>query len=113
MPVIWGIYRTDLVRQLGGVRGEYDGAHEWDLVLRLSEGGGRIHHIHKVLYHRRTLGQSAGEAAQKVLQAAVDRSSYPGTVVPYKSHFFRVRRQVQGNPLVRYCYSQCRHLCET
>ena len=107
-----GVYRTSLVREIGGFRSQYDGAQDWDLVLRLSEKTHRIHHIPKVLYHWRTLPTSAAsgaqakpwayKAAQNALQDAIDRSPYPGTVEPLsnKPGFFRVRRHIQNGPLV-------------
>ncbi|MEM7794682.1 MAG: glycosyltransferase family 2 protein, partial [Cyanobacteria bacterium P01_C01_bin.118] len=66
----------------------------------------------KVLYHWRTLPTSAAsgaqakpwayDAAQRALQAAVDRSAYAGTVesVPGQPGFFRVCRYLQIHPRV-------------
>ncbi|MEM9906593.1 MAG: glycosyltransferase family 2 protein, partial [Cyanobacteria bacterium P01_D01_bin.44] len=106
-----GVYRTQLVRQIGGFRSEYDGAQDWDLVLRIAEQTDRICHIPKVLYHWRTLPTSmasgdqakpwAYKSAQAALQDMLDRSPYPGWVEKAKKiGYFRVRRQIQGNPLV-------------
>ncbi len=107
-----GVYRTRLVRRLGGFRSDYDGAQNWDLILRLTEKTRRIHHIPKVLYHKRLSSSLsifgtqaipwANDAAQRALQDAVDRSNYPGTVKPYpkKPGFFIIRRHIQGNPRV-------------
>ncbi|MEM9165277.1 MAG: glycosyltransferase, partial [Cyanobacteria bacterium P01_F01_bin.4] len=105
------VYRTALVRQVGGFRSEYDGAQDWDLALRITEQTDRIHHIPKVLYHWRTIPASAAsgeqakpwayEAAKKALQDMLGRSPYPGWVEPGpKAGYFRVRRHIQGNPLV-------------
>ncbi|MEM8805750.1 MAG: glycosyltransferase family 2 protein [Cyanobacteria bacterium P01_G01_bin.38] len=105
------VYRVSLVRQLGGFRGEYDGAQDWDLALRVAAQTDRIHHIPKVLYHWRTLPTSmasgelakpwAYEAAQRSLQDMLNRSPYPGWVEPgAKTGYFRVRRHIQGTPLV-------------
>ncbi|MEM9165354.1 MAG: glycosyltransferase family 2 protein, partial [Cyanobacteria bacterium P01_F01_bin.4] len=105
------VYRTSLVRQLGGFRSEYDGAQDWDLALRVAAQTDRIHHIPKVLYHWRTLPTSmasgelakpwAYESAQKSLQDMLDRSPYPGWVeLGPKTGYFRVRRHIQGNPLM-------------
>lgn len=105
------VYRTELVRWLGGFRSEYDGAQDWDLALRVTEQTDRVHHIPKILYHWRTLPMSAASgaeakpwahrAAQRVLQDMLDRSPYPGWVEPGpKAGSFRVRRHIQGNPLV-------------
>jgi GT2 family glycosyltransferase len=49
------VYRADSLRAAGGWRAEFDGAHGYDLNLRVSEGAeaGAIHHIPRILYHRR------------------------------------------------------------
>jgi GT2 family glycosyltransferase len=54
-------YRRSLVREVGGLDLEYDGAQDWDLALRCSERTTRIGHVPKVLYHWRQLeGSTAG-----------------------------------------------------
>lgn len=54
-------YRADLVRQAGGLRHGYDGAHGYDLALRVVERlePARIVHLRRILYHRRL--PAAGE----------------------------------------------------
>ncbi|WP_170944056.1 glycosyltransferase family 2 protein [Leptolyngbya sp. BC1307] len=105
------VYRTSLVRKIKGFRSEYEGAQYWDLALRISEQTSQIHHVPKVLYHRRTLPSSlssgvdanlrASRAAQRALQDMLDRSPYPGWVEKgAKSGLFRVRRHIQRRPLV-------------
>ena len=71
-----GSFRTVL-------RPEFDGAQDYDLVLRASEKAGRIVHIPKVLYHWRTHSGStsenpeskryAFEAGKRAVQAHYDR----------------------------------------
>lgn len=106
-----GVYRTALVREIGGFRSEFDGAQDWDLVLRLTEVSDRIHHIPQVLYHWRitptsvTSGAEAKPwayvAAQGALEDMVQRSPYKGTVkaLPQQG-FYRVQRQLVESPLV-------------
>ena len=50
-----GVYRTKLVRQLGGLREGFEGAQDYDLALRCIEQiePGKIVHIPRVLYHWR------------------------------------------------------------
>ncbi len=61
-----GVYRTELVRTLNGFDSAYDGAQDYDLVLRLTEKTGKIHHIPKVLYHWRMIeGSTALNSDQK------------------------------------------------
>lgn len=106
-----GVYRTSLVRAVGGFRSEYDGAQDWDLMLRVVEKTPHIYHIAKILYHWRVTATSvtagaevkpwAYTAAQKALEAMTHRSPYPGYVEPLSEPgFFRVRRHLVEKPLV-------------
>lgn len=61
-----GTYRTAMVRDLGGFRPEFDGAQDYDLVLRIVERTDRIVHVPDVLYHWRLVpGSTATSAAAK------------------------------------------------
>ena len=54
--------RTRLVREIGGLDPQTDGAQDWDLFLRLCERTQNIAHIPKILYHwRDTGGSTAGD----------------------------------------------------
>ena len=55
-----GVYRTNLVRELGGIREGFDGSQDHDLALRIVEKSrrDRIAHIPYVLYHWRVFGES-------------------------------------------------------
>lgn len=77
------VVRTALMRDVGGMRGEYNGAQDYDLVLRCIERTRRIAHVPLVLYHWRTHDQStsgagrakpwAAEAGRRALRDAVQR----------------------------------------
>ncbi len=56
--------RRDLVNDLGRLRSEFDGAQDWDLVLRASEVVDRsqIVHIPHVLYHWRSHSESTSQS---------------------------------------------------
>lgn len=106
-----GVYRTALVRQIGGFRSEYDGAQDWDLVLRVTEQTQQIRHIPKVLYHWRLTPTSvtsgaeakpwAYAAARRALEAMVQRSPYPGEVEALpRDGFYRVKRYLRHQPMV-------------
>lgn len=106
-----GVYRTSLVRQVGGFRSDYDGAQDWDLMLRLTEQTTRIHHIPQILYHWRVTETSvtsgaeakpwAFTAAQRALTDMAQRSPYPGQAeTTSEAGFYRVRRQLVAQPLV-------------
>ena len=48
------VVKRALISEARGMRSEFDGAEDYDLALRLSKVAGRICHIPRVLYHRRT-----------------------------------------------------------
>jgi len=57
--------RKDLVVEVSGLRSEFDGAQDWDLVLRVSERVDRstIVHIPHVLYHWRSHPESTSQTS--------------------------------------------------
>lgn len=63
-----GAYRRSLVQQVGGFRAEFDGAEEYDLVLRCAGAteGDRIRHIARILYHRRRALKAGGIVESKL-----------------------------------------------
>lgn len=83
-----GVYRTSLVRALGGLRPQFDGAQDYDLVLRLCERTDSIYHIPEILYHWRVHPQStasgnaakpyAHTAAMNAIREAIARRGEPG-----------------------------------
>ena len=63
-----GVYRTDLVRRVGGFREGYEGSQDYDLALRCLEQSSpdRIVHLPFVLYHWRAIpGSTAVSIAEK------------------------------------------------
>jgi glycosyltransferase involved in cell wall biosynthesis len=62
-----GVYRTDLVRELGGFREGYEGAQDYDLALRCTEqlAAQQILHIPRVLYHWRSHPGSTAQAGSE------------------------------------------------
>lgn len=46
----FAILRTSVVKEAGGFRGEYNGAQDWDLFLRVTNITDRIYHIPTILY---------------------------------------------------------------
>ncbi|HME08758.1 MAG TPA: glycosyltransferase [Bryobacteraceae bacterium] len=60
------VARRSLLERVSGMRPEFDGSQDYDLILRLSEQTDRIRRIPRVLYHWRKHSQStAMEKAQK------------------------------------------------
>lgn len=104
--------KMELVRELGGLRSEYDGCQDWDFVLRVSEVARKICHIPKVLYHWRIIPQSiasglaakdyAIEASKKVRLDAAKRRGFEAEMkaVEQVPGYFRIQYAVKGEPLV-------------
>lgn len=60
------VLRTSLVRSTGGFRPGFEGAQDYDLILRVTEQARKITHIPEVLYHWRVVtGSTAGDANAK------------------------------------------------
>ncbi|WP_315072957.1 glycosyltransferase [uncultured Clostridium sp.] len=52
------VYKTDLIRQIGGFRSKFDFSQDYDLALRMSGTVKNVIHIERVLYYWRTLPTS-------------------------------------------------------
>lgn len=117
-----GVYRTSLVREIGGFRSEFDQAQDYDLVLRLTRRTRNIRHIPDILYHWRVTPEStAGGAdakptahlrAQAALRDHVKSLGGPGEVTDGPAAgFHRVRFAVRGEPKVTIAIpSACRKI---
>lgn len=105
------VVARELVDRVGGLHYGYDGAQDFDLVLRLTEKARKVHHIPKVLYHWRMVPSSTAatagakpytwEAGRRALTDALQRRDIDGRVDlgPYPNTY-HVRRTVKGSPLV-------------
>jgi glycosyltransferase involved in cell wall biosynthesis len=62
-----GVYRTDLVREIGGFREGYEGSQDYDLALRCIEqiDPHEIVHVPRVLYHWRSHPGSTAQAGSE------------------------------------------------
>ena len=105
------VVRKELVDEVGGFRSEFDGAQDYDLLLRLTEKTNRVAHIAEPLYHWRQSAQStsldtgakplAHMRGCKALSEALDRRGIEGEVLTANGpHFFRARRKIFGQPTV-------------
>lgn len=104
--------RALLAKAGGGERAEFDGAQDYDLVLRLTEHTAKIVHIPKVLYYwRGSSASTAGgmeakpyavAAGEQALDAHLARKGLAGKAqaLPGCPGAYRVRYQVAGEPLV-------------
>ena len=96
------VARRTLVERLSGMRSEFDGSQDYDLILRLSEHTDRIRRIPRVLYHWRKHPEStameemqkpgAGEAGRRALVEHLQRSGLRGrvqetSVCRYRIHY--------------------------
>ena len=110
-----GVYRTDLLRAVGGFREGFEGSQDYDLALRCVEQlrPHQIRHIPRILYHwRMAAGSLAGvvdakpyarEAARRALTEHVARIGAAATVepCPENNESHRVRFEIVGEaPLV-------------
>lgn len=108
----FSIFKKELMDKLGGERSKYDGAQDFDIILRMAETTDKILHIPKVLYHWRVHENStakaggeakpyAFEAGVLVVQDHIDRmglkgkASHGATLGTYKVDY-----EVIGNPKV-------------
>jgi GT2 family glycosyltransferase len=74
-----GVYRRDLVREIGGFRSEYNGSQDVDMILRLIERTDRIAHIPDVLYRWRVhAGSTAGNSHAKPYAYVAARNAIAG-----------------------------------
>ena len=60
------VVRRAIFEKLGGIRKGFDGAQDWDFILRVSENTtpDKIRHIPKILYHWRAIDGSTAKATE-------------------------------------------------
>lgn len=93
-----GVYRTSLLREVGGFREGFEGSQDYDLALRCVERlePDQIRHIPRVLYHWRTVPGSladeadakpyAREAARRAIQEHLERRGVSAQVEPCREN---------------------------
>jgi len=104
------VVRRELVSALGGIRPGFDGAQDYDLVLRATEKARRVGHVPRVLYHWRATATStardvatkpgASDAGVKALREHLLRRDEDGDVDAPEPTQYRVRYRIKGSPLV-------------
>ncbi|WP_454970482.1 glycosyltransferase [Dorea sp.] len=105
------VAKKELIEAVGGFRGEYNGAQDYDLFLRCIEKAERIGHIPKILYHWRVHQEStadnplskmyAYDAGQKAIEQHLKRCGVMAKVSKTENlGFYRVKYQQEGKPLV-------------
>jgi GT2 family glycosyltransferase len=105
------VVRKRLIDAVGGFRRGYEGAQDYDLLLRLMERTSHIDHLPRVLYHwRKVPGSTAAaglakpwalDAGRQALEDHVRRRGIDAEVEPgYAPGLYRVHRHIRGTPLV-------------
>lgn len=107
------VVRKSIFEKVGGERGEYDGAQDWDLYLRIVNETQKIHHIPKVLYSWRVHDLSTAkstdskpyviEAQRKALNDDLARRGISDAIVeqdPVHTGYWKITYPVKGNPLI-------------
>jgi GT2 family glycosyltransferase len=103
--------RRALVERIGGFRQGFEGAQDYDLVLRLIDQTSRIHHVPKVLYQWRRIPESAAghygakpgahNAGRLALEDYVRRNKFDAEILPGAlKYLYRVRYRIKGEPLI-------------
>ena len=95
------VARRELLEEVGGLDGEFDGIQDFELLLRLAERTQRIHHIPRILYHWRAIpGSIAAGTDQKhgipklqarAVTAHLRRRGLPIEAVPHPAIPHRTR----------------------
>ncbi len=105
-------FRTNLVRDAGGLRPDLQSATELDLLLRLLPRNPTIAHIPDILYHRQAKNPLAPspDATQRLLEEFVEAASPPlpsssgedaaSTTPGLSPETHRIRYTITGNPLI-------------
>ena len=102
------VMRRDLAR--AEFRSEFDGAQDYDLLLRISEKTDRIRHIPRVLYHWRRTAESTAhnirrkpgalEAGRRAIEEhLVRRQENARVTIDWETHLYRVRRELRSEKI--------------
>ncbi len=100
------VYRTALVREIGGFRSEYDFSQDYDLALRMAEVSRSVVHVERVLYLWRAIKGSAASGGKDfarqsnvaALKSALERRGINGDVELHAhANCVRIAIPVQGS----------------
>ena len=106
------VVKKEIIEKIGKLNSEFNGAQDFDFVLRATKVANKIKHISKILYHWRVHKNStayiadtknyAFEAGKKVIEADLKREGKSATVefgqeVP---GIYKIKYEVIGNPKV-------------
>jgi GT2 family glycosyltransferase len=104
------VLRRHLLEKCGGFRPGFEGAEDYDLVLRATEQAGRIVHLPRVLYHRRMSSASGTDGSRRLaalelscraIEEHLQRTAVSGSVLPGPTPgTYQVVRDLPEQPLV-------------
>ncbi len=105
------VINKSLFNEIGGFNSKYDGAQDYDLILKLVEKSDKIYHIPKVLYRWRKIPTSIrvnpeskydpDNAGKIALEAALNRRKIKGKVLHgYSKFYYHVKRDLFNQPLI-------------
>ncbi len=103
--------KREILDQVGTFRSEYDGAQDFDLILRCCEKAEKIVHIPRVLYHWRSHMNStaanpeskryAFEAGKRAIEAHYERMGIRAQVeLTDRPGWYRSHVEITGDPLI-------------
>lgn len=82
--------KTEIAREVGGFSSEYDGAQDFDFILKCTHKAHKVAHVNNILYHwREHAGSTAGnplskmyayEAGRKAIESFLEREGRTGEV---------------------------------
>lgn len=107
----FSVFKKELFDKIGEFRSEYDGAQDYDIILRMIEKANKVVHIPKILYHWRvhkdsTAGSFASksytiEAGRKAVEAHIKRLNIKAKVLDgFSANFYKVEYDLLSTPLV-------------
>lgn len=106
------VFKKELMNKLEGFRDEYNGAQDFDIILRMAENTNKIVHIPKILYHWRVHQDStamisaakpyAYEAGKRAVEDHLKRQNLKARVTHGGDMHgvYQVEYEVEGNPKV-------------
>lgn len=107
----FSVIKKNLIDASGGLKGEFNGAQDYELIFQCVEKAKKIARIPKILYHWRVHENStsdnptskmyAYDAGKRAIEEHLKRCGEDAEVSCKKDlGFYRVKYKVQGNPLV-------------
>lgn len=103
--------KKSIISQVGGFKVRYDGAQDYDIILRCYELSNKVAHVARILYHWRMHADSTAAnpesksychvAGQRAIEDHLERVGVKGEVIMSKVFCtYRVKYERTGNPLV-------------